>query len=941
MYGSNFHQQQNQQYHQQAVGNGLSVDTRNMQVYGSGEINTTPFRLSLDEAYQGRRSQFSPPHQQALAPPGVRRSTSVMAGRHGQNASPERAGMGAMGRNTAMYAGVGQAEMHAVTAYGDVYATPPDVRRTLTGVPHTASVDGGAQRFGGSAGESVQQRSHTTPRLRGVSSSGGRRHSQTAEFDSYNERSIATTFGLESQLSRPNFDDSSMYAHTPGRDAAMHVMGRRPVRVAEESPSAGRHSRVNSMVSPSTRARALEDTRNALNGGTRHVAASDSFAWGTPDAAGRARTGSVASGARLSYQEPGYYARGNALAQPSNDSGAARHPHRASYASSIHGSVAPSAVGSASVYRANVNRIAPGSASVASATRRARGHSNRQQRSDHTPIKSNWFHKEEMLHESELQNEDFESSDEEDFGKEEDYGGDMVSQQRLIKYQQRRIFDLGMRNKVLEKAMSENSEKPYDALVQDFGRTCASNRRANRAIEKLTAEVDDLKAQCEALLEQAAHPPVCSLPHGMTEDDRALVDELQHKLDIEVSVNNQFRAKLDEKDALYRDAQERLEREQLNSEHWRQTAMRLSAELNSGASPARPSVAATTAELLSNRTRAGTATTMSETVTLRAPSDMSVGGGSGGDECDVAGLSRAAVASGSFGVQGKQGLLMTLENLESTVIKLRADNVALESQRDKSVAALKQSEAERGQLESDLKHTRKKVHELEEARRMLQSAMKCNQVDLMAAGGSEKELAKLAAENDELREVRADLQRRLDYANDNLMAATVSNLDLNRDDGDEDLGGSVTLRAENAKLKVECRDLDERCKMSAEHAEKLKEALDNHRELLYRFKHECMRPYIRESTVGPAQAETVRELCRQWSQLQVIVPPPANGDAVSPAKHLRSPYHRNTFASTGSSPSLLAQSDDSFVYEQAGTSPPQAAKPPHRRPLSTGLFKQN
>ncbi|KAJ2883045.1 hypothetical protein H4R27_003036 [Coemansia aciculifera] len=931
MYGSNFHQQQQQQqyqqqqYQQQAVGNGLAVDTRNMQVYGSSERNTTPFRLSLDEPYQARRSQFSPPHQ-APPPAGVRRSTSVIAGRHGQSGSPER--MGGLGRSTAMYAGAGQAEMHAVAAYSDVYATPPDVRRALTSVPHTASV-----------AESAQQRSHTTPR---ASFSGGRRHSQTAEFDSYNERSIATTFGLESQFSRPNFDDSSMYAHTPGRDAAlaaMHVMGRRPVRVAEESPSAGRHSRVNSMVSPSTRARALEDTRNALNGGTRHVAASDSFAWGTPDAAGRARTGSVASAARLSYQDPGYHARGNALAQPSNDAGAARHPHRASYASSIHGSVAPSAVGSASVYRTNVNRIAPGSASGASATRRARGHSNRQQKSDQTPIKSNWYHKDEMLHESELQNEDFESSDEEDFGKEEDYGGDMVSQQRLIKYQQRRIFDLGMRNKVLEKAMADSSEKPYDALVHDFGRTCASNRRANRAIEKLTAEVDDLKAQCQSLQEQAAHPPVCSLPHGISDDDRAFIDELQHKLDIEVSVNSQFRAKLDEKDALCRDAQEKLERELLNSEHWRQTAMRYSAELNSGASPARQSVAATTAELLANRTRAGTATTMSETVTLRAPSDMSVGGG---DEYDVAGLSRAAVASGSFGVQGKQGLLVTLENLESAVIKLRADNVALESQRDKSVAALKQSEAERVQLESDLKHTRKKVHELEEARRMLQSAMKCNQVDLVAAGGNEKELAKLAAENDELREVRDELQRRLDYANDNLMAATVSNLDLNR--ADEDYGSSVALRAENAKLKVECRDLAERHRVSAEYAEKLKESLDGNRDLLYRFKHECMRPYIRESTVGPAQAETVRELCRQWSQLQVVVPPLANGEIVSPTKRnlqrggsLRSPYG-NTFNSSGSSPSLLAQSDDSYVYEQTDVSPP--AKPPHRRPLSTGMFKQ-
>ncbi|KAJ1814976.1 hypothetical protein LPJ60_005871, partial [Coemansia sp. RSA 2675] len=739
MYGPNAPHSQavgNGLSHSQAVGNGLSVDTRNMQVYGSGERNTTPFRLSLDDPYQARRPQFSPPHQ-APAASGVRRSMSVVAGRHGPGGSPER-------------------------MYSDMYGTPPEARRAMTGAPHTA------------------------PRQRGASSSGGRRHSQAVELDAYSERSMATAFGLESQLSRPNYDDPSMYAHTPARDsalAAMHVMGRRPVRVAEESPSAGRHSRVNSVASPSTRARAIEDTRNALTGGAR-VAASDSFAWGTPDAASRARTGSVASAARMSYQEPGYHARGNALAQ-ANDAG--RHAHRSSYAGS--------AVGSASALRPNAGRIAPGSASGASANvaRRAR-----QPRSDHTPIKSNWYHKDEMLHESELQNEDFSSSDEEHFGKDDDYGGDMVSQQRLIKYQQRRIFDLGMRNRLLEKAMAESCDRPYDALVHDFGRTCASNRRANRAIEKLTAEAAALKEQCRALQEQAAAPPACSLPHGPSDSDRALVDDLRHRLDTEVTVNSQLRARLDEKDALYRDAQEKLERELLNSEHWRHTAIKYNAELNSGHGPARQSVAtAAASELVASRARAGTATTMSETVTLRAPSDMSLGGG---DEFDAAGPRGAGLAGGAFGVQGKQGLLVTLENLESTAIKLRAENVALESQRDKSVAALKQSEADRVNLEAELKRMRTKVLETEEGRRMLQSAMKCSQVDLVAAGCSEKELAKLAAENDELREERDDLQRRLNFANSNLMAATVSNLDLGRDD-EEILDGPASLRAENNALK--------------------------------------------------------------------------------------------------------------------------------------------
>ncbi|KAJ2443815.1 hypothetical protein GGF42_006508 [Coemansia sp. RSA 2424] len=479
--------------------------------------------------------------------------------------------------------------------------------------------------------------------------------------------------------------------------------------------------------------------------------------------------------------------------------------------------------------------------------------------------------------------------------------------------------------------------KPYEALADDLGRTCASNRKANRAITQLTGEVEDLQAQCRMLQDQAARPPVCRLAHGMSDEERAHMEELGHKLSIEISVNGQLRAKLDEKDALYRDMQEKLDRELLQSEYWRHAAAKYNLELAaSGSSPARQSVAAATAELLSNsRTRAGTATTMSESVTLRAPSDMSVGGAE-----DYA--SRAiTAASGHFDVQGKQGLLVTLENLESTAFKLKAEKLALESQLDKSVAALKQTEAE-------LKHARKKVLELEEDRRTLQSAMKCSEVNLKAAGGSEKELAKLAAENDELRDRCDTLQREIGYANGNLMAA-VSSMDLARGDtdGDDVIGGGVvTLRAENAKLKVECRDLGERYRVAAEHAENLKRMLEQSNELIYNFKHDDVRKFIRESTVGPAQAEAVRENCRQWSQVQVVVAAP--GETHSLTRNRGGSSYRGAFNSAGSSPEMLAHSDDSFVYEMSETSPPPAVVPKplqqqqqHRRPLSSGMFNSS
>ncbi|KAJ2468444.1 hypothetical protein EV174_006303, partial [Coemansia sp. RSA 2320] len=236
----------------QASGNGLAIDTRR----------------SLDAS----RWDAGEPAFGAQSAGGVRRSSSVMAGRRG---SPERQAYGEMHAVTAWgamageqqraymaspphHAGRGARPGYNVTAAGagDMYTTPPGARRALTTAPHTT---GGMSRVG--SGESARLRSQ-------------------AEFDHFNERSIATTLGLDSQLSRFAYDDGSARAHVPGR-----------------------HARGNSVASPTTRARAIEDARSALTGGPRHVAASDSFAWGSPQAyqgaGSRARTGSLA------VQEPG------------------------------------------------------------------------------------------------------------------------------------------------------------------------------------------------------------------------------------------------------------------------------------------------------------------------------------------------------------------------------------------------------------------------------------------------------------------------------------------------------------------------------------------------------------------------------------------------------------------------------------------------------------
>ncbi|KAJ2003896.1 hypothetical protein GGI04_002800 [Coemansia thaxteri] len=726
-----------------------------------------------------------------------------------------------------------------------MYTTPPGARRALTTAPHTT---GGMSRVG--SGESARLRSQ-------------------AEFDHFNERSIATTLGLDSQLSRFAYDDGSARAHVPGR-----------------------HARGNSVASPTTRARAIEDARSALTGGPRHVAASDSFAWGSPQAyqgaGSRARTGSLA------VQEPGPRVR---------------HPNRASYAGSAAASF-------------HASSAAPGSTN-GGAARRVRRQS-QQLRGGRTAIRSNWYHRDEMLHEGDLQGQEFASSDEEDFGEDRDYGGDMVSQQRLIQKQQREIFDLNMRCKMLSKAMAAKTDQPYEALADDYGRTCASNRKANRRIEQLLAEAEDLRAQFQALSEQTASPPPCPLPHGMSDEDRAStailidrVEELTRNLDIERSMNLQHRARLDQKDALCRDAQDRLEREQLNCEQWHCEATRLRQALEVLQHQQPPSAAAAATELLSSRTRAGTATTMSETVTLRAMSDISVG---------AEDMSRAAF----FSSQNKQETLVAFQNLEILNKALKEKNTALESQLDKAVAAHQQSETERRRLEADLLQARKKVRDLENQRRLLQHEMKYSQDDHKVA-----ENDALREENDVLRGERNDLIRQLaserDQAGTTIMAA-LSNVDLGRDgdEDDEEAGGSASRRAEIAKLKVECRDLQNRCKAAQDHAENVQAELNKLSGEYYRLKHEVVRPYIRETTVGPAQAEA----------LQIVVPPSPEFGTVPTTS--RSGRPQRGLNSADSSPSLLAQSDDSFVCEQQQQqSATVGAKAQSRLPLSASLFEND
>ncbi|PIA16800.1 hypothetical protein COEREDRAFT_7949 [Coemansia reversa NRRL 1564] len=112
-----------------------------------------------------------------------------------------------------------------------------------------------------------------------------------------------------------------------------------------------------------------------------------------------------------------------------------------------------------------------------------------------TPIRSNWYHAEETLRESDLEDQEFYSSDEEDFmSPTRGYRGDIPAQQRLIKHQQRELFDINMRCNMLAEAFKKDSINPYEALVANYGDCCKENRRAKSEIARLRIKVARLRS---------------------------------------------------------------------------------------------------------------------------------------------------------------------------------------------------------------------------------------------------------------------------------------------------------------------------------------------------------------------------------------------------------------------------------------------------------------
>ncbi|KAJ2634548.1 hypothetical protein GGF40_004142 [Coemansia sp. RSA 1286] len=788
-------------------------------------------------------------------------------------------------------------------------------------------------------------RSMTTPRGQHVRTRDGNaiaRRNSHADFDSFHDRSMMSNNGYESQFNRSTHEDvASVSMHALGRSAGQSFSGLGVRSMVEgnamtpESPgfslanaARSRHTRVNSLVSPTTRAQHLERTQNALSGGVRasrgltvttnamsefpsrhpmagHSAGlvsefpvrdtlSDTFAWG-PQEAMRARTGSFAfsANARQSFQEPA--ARGNGAAAEIS-----RHPHRASYAGSIQGS---SAIGSGG----NHQYQRTGSSHVGGAARKAKHQSFQSKNSSGSQIRSNWHYKDEMLSESDLKDQDFCSSDEEDFGK--DNVGDLVSQQKLIQKQQREIFDLNLRCKMLTSAMSSKTQEPYEALVNSYERTCAANRRATREIEKLRGEKKLLEDENGQLAAERENPPPCTLPHGMTQEEVDQFNDLQDQFvqvqeqlkRVEtVSINRQ--SMVEDRDSRIRDLEEQLSQERNESDDLLRRLKELEMNISAGVyqTRARPQSAeqqqeSPASESTSYRMRAGTVTTASETATLRAPSEISGAGMSASKNMPEIGLGE------------KKELLSMLESQKADIRVLKAE--------------LKRTSDLCSRYKEDLKEANKRAHTYEEQRRVAQSELKRSEATSRHAASNDSELVRMIDENESLKDEcdglkrqLDDMRNQLDAQTDEAIAVLVNQIDEQSDT--EDDSGSATLRVENKRLSISLRNAELRAETAESQRDSAVSALNQMRCDWDRFNHNSLRPFLRESTSDSAQSDKVRDTLNQWSQFKLVIPavpedttPTKKGrHRVSSLRIQRSRPRSNTVATT-LSPSLHSASD--------------------------------
>ncbi|KAJ2617604.1 hypothetical protein H4S08_000245 [Coemansia sp. RSA 1365] len=409
-----------------------------------------------------------------------------------------------------------------------------------------------------------------------------------------------------------------------------------------------------------------------------------------------------------------------------------------------------------------------------------------------TPICSNWYYKEKMLSDSRFIDQEFESSGEENFDSEENgYSGDILVQQQLIQKQQRTIFDLNMRCKVLTAALTAKTGNPHSAILDDFVHTCDANCCADCQLDCMRSEVANLRDERTRLENATTNLPQSTLLNGIIKADQPQLDKARRVLTAEPYMATQCMCMLEDKDAHICKLQGELVCECLNSDHGYCVATDFCKDAKANTFPA----------LMKSRVRAESATT-SAAVKL----------------CTVS------------------------QNSPSVDHRILAKCNQLQEQYNQLQLELRKTEMKRSQLGEELKESRKKMREYEKQHCVLQLEIKRSLASRLATD----------SKSDQAYIVR--------YKSEN-----------GNDDASDSAADSASLHAENAKLKIECRDVPKQAEMTEENVRRLQEELGTISDNVHRFCHDYLRPHLRQLTVDPDQVETNCDYMQCWNQLGISV----------------------------------------------------------------------
>ncbi|KAJ1912422.1 hypothetical protein H4219_005613 [Mycoemilia scoparia] len=157
---------------------------------------------------------------------------------------------------------------------------------------------------------------------------------------------------------------------------------------------------------------------------------------------------------------------------------------------------------------------------------------------------------------------------------------DLRAQSQKVQELLQENFDLRLRNKILSDALEETSSDSIKKLAHDYERACKSNRKASEKIKELLEKIQYLTEANDGLIYQVNNPPKCNLVHGMTEDEKRHIQDLEIRVqdfeeknvDLEEELNR-VRQELNVQEESCSQLQKDLMQEKENADNWRQLAL--------------------------------------------------------------------------------------------------------------------------------------------------------------------------------------------------------------------------------------------------------------------------------------------------------------------------------------------------------------------------------